>query len=492
MAVSASYAAVDLGAESGRVMLGLFDGARLTLEEAHRFPNNPVRAGDTLYWDVLRLWADIQQGLAACARLTDGALLSVGVDTWGVDFGLLGRDDRLLANPVHYRDGRTQGMIDLACRRVGRETLFERTGIQFMPFNTLYQLLAMRAHDSPQLDAAERLLNMPDLLHFWLSGVKANEFTIATTTQCYDPRAGAWAWEVLEKLDLPTRLFGPVVPPGTLLGPLQAALAAELGLRNVQVITPASHDTGSAVAAVPLEGEDAVYLSSGTWSLMGVERPQPLIDARSLADNFTNEGGVDGSFRLLKNIMGLWLVQECRRAWTSQGEAYTYADLIRLAERAPAFVALIDASDTRWLAPGGMPARIRAYCHATGQRGPESVGAIVRAILESLALEYAWVAERLEKLNGRPLGTIHVIGGGARNGLLNQLTADATGRRVVAGPIEATALGNVLVQAMAAGHVPSVAEGRALVRQSFPVETYEPRPSEAWQAAYQLYLGLKA
>ena len=473
-------------------MLGGFDGARLTLAEAHRFPNIPVRVGATLFWDVPRLWGDIQHGLAAAAQLAGGPLASVGVDTWGVDFGLLGRDDQLLGQPVHYRDARTLGMIDLATRRVPRAEIFERTGLQFQPFNTLYQLLALAEHGSPQLAAADRLLTMPDLFHFWLSGVKANEFTIATTTQCYDPRAGDWAWGLLEQFGLPTRLFGPIVQPGTALGPLLPALADELGLTGTQVVAPASHDTGSAVAAAPFAGAAQIYLSSGTWSLIGVELAAPLIDARALAYNFTNEGGVGGAFRLLKNIMGLWLVQECRRAWATQGNAYAYADLIALAEQAPAFAALVEASDERWLAPGDMPARLRAYCRETHQPEPETKGAVVRCILESLALEYRWAAERLEELTGRQFDTIHIIGGGARNTLLNQFAADATGRTVVAGPIEATALGNIVVQAMAARHLASPAEARALVRASFPLHTFTPHPTPAWESAYHRYLRLKS
>lgn len=489
MPATASFAAVDLGAESGRVMLGRFDGEWLSLEEVHRFPNVPVRVGDTLHWDVLRLWGDIHQGLAATARLAQGQIASMGVDTWGVDFGLLGRDDQLVGNPVHYRDARTTGMIELACRRAGREAIFERTGIQFQPINTLYQLLALEG--SPQLEGAARLLTMPDLFHFWLSGVQANEFTNATTTQCYDPRAGDWAWGLLEQLGVPSRLFGPIVPPGTALGPLRPALAAELGLSATRVIAPASHDTGSAVAGAPLSGDDALYISSGTWSLMGVEVPKPIIDEHSLRHNFTNEGGVNGTFRLLKNIMGLWLAQECRRAWSSQGDDRGYAELMTLAEQAPAFGPLIDASDVRWLAPGEMPARIRTYCQETGQALPESKGAILRCIFESLALEYRWTAERLAELTGHRLTTVHVIGGGANNTLLNQLTADATGRRVVAGPVEATALGNVLVQAIAGGHLASLSEGRELVRRSFPAQSYAPRHSDQWEAAYQRYLRLK-
>ena len=301
---SLNYAAVDLGAESGRVMLGRLDDGVLALEEVHRFQNVPVQAAGTVYWDVLRLWAEIKHGLAACGRQAGGPLSSIGVASWAVDFGLLGRDGALLGNPVHYRDARTQGMIDAACSRVPRAEIFAQTGIQFLPINTLYQLLAMAAAGSPALDAAATLLTIPDLVNYWLCGALANEFTNATTTQCYNPTTGAWAWDLLAKLGLPARIFGRVVPPGTTLGVLRPAVAAELGLPAVPVIAPATHDTGSAVAATPLDGPDSIYLSSGTWSLMGVELPQPVINERSLAYNFTNEGGVEGTFRLLKNIMG--------------------------------------------------------------------------------------------------------------------------------------------------------------------------------------------
>jgi rhamnulokinase len=491
MPATLNFAAIDLGAENGRVMLGRFDGGTLRLEAAHRFPNAPVRAAGTLYWDILRLWADIQQGLAACAQRAGGPITSVGVDTWGLDFGLLGRDSQLLGNPVHYRDERTQGMMDEAFRRAPREEIFERTGIQFMPINTLYQLLSLAVRESPALEAASRLLTIPDLFNFWLSGEQANEFTNATTTQCYNPRASDWAWSLLDRMGIPARIFGRIVQPGTILGPLRPALAVELGLGQTRVIAPATHDTGSAVAAVPFQGPDAIYLSSGTWSLMGVELPAPLINERSLAYNFTNEGGVAGTVRLLKNIMGLWLVQECRRSWASQGAEYSYAQLTQLAEQAPAFASLVVASDERFLAPGDMPARIQAFCRETGQPVPETAGSMIRCALESLALEYRWVAERLDELTGKRLETIHIIGGGAQNTLLNQFTADATGRTVAAGPVEATALGNVLVQTMAGGHLACLADGRDLIRRSFPVQTYAPGATDAWEAAYHRYLRIK-
>lgn len=488
MTATVDFAAVDLGAESGRVMLGRFDGSTLSLKEAHRFPNVPVCVLDSLQWDVLRLWGDIKHGLARCSG---GSLAGVGVDTWGVDFGLLGRDGHLLGNPVHYRDARTTGMMEAAFERVGRVAIFEQTGIQFMPINSLYQLYSLVANHSPALEAATALLTMPDLFNYWLCGIAVNEFSNATTTQCFKPRINDWAYPLLEQLEIPTHIFGQVIRPGTILGPLRSELAGELGLSRVPVIAPATHDTGSAVAAVPMSGSDAIYLSSGTWSLMGVELSHPIINERSLAYNFTNEGGAGGTFRFLKNIIGQWLAQECRRMWASQGQEYSYDQLRQLAEQVSPFDSLIVASDERFLAPGDMPERIRAYCRETGQPIPDSIGAIMRCIFESLALEYRWVAERLDELTGQRRSTIHIIGGGSSNALLNQFTADATGRLVLAGPMEATALGNMLVQAIASGYLDSLDEGRALIRNSFPVQSFEPHLSETWNEAYNRYLALK-
>ncbi|MCU0519463.1 MAG: rhamnulokinase [Anaerolineae bacterium] len=485
------YLAVDLGAESGRVVAGHFDGKRIALEPLHRFPNGPVDVQGTLFWDVLRLWSDIKIGLGKAAAEYGDRIVGIGLDTWGVDYGLLGRDGTLLGNPYHYRDSRTDGMMEAAFRRVPRGEVFARTGIQFMQLNTLFQLVAMVEAGSSVLDVAETLLTMPDLINYWLTGRRANEFTIATTTQCYDPRAGDWAYGMLEKLGIPTRLFGAIVPPGTVLGPLQASVAAETGLGAVPVIAPATHDTGSAVAAVPMDPDNAIYLSSGTWSLMGVESKAPIIDDRMLTWNLTNEGGVDGTFRILKNIMGLWLVQECRREWQRTGEDYDYGEMVEMAAAAPAFGPIVSPSDSRFLAPGDMTSRIRAACRDVGQAPPESKGAILRCALESLALEYRWVAERLDELTGKRLGTIHIIGGGAQNELLDQLAADATGRTVVTGPIEATALGNVLVQAKALGHIGSIAEGREVVKASFELKTFEPRDTARWDDVYARYLQIR-
>lgn len=490
------YAAIDLGAESGRTMLARFDGDRLALEEVHRFPNGPVRAGQGLYWDILRLWEEVKAGIARCAvQAGSHGIVALGVDTWGVDFALLDRDGELLGLPHHYRDPRTQGMMDEAFRRVPREEVFAATGIQFMPINTLYQLLSLVVRRSPLLHAATTFLTIPDLLNFWLTGRRVSEFTNATTTQLYDPRAGNWAWSLMERLGIPTRIFPEVVPPGTVVGSLVADAAEETGAGRCQVIAPACHDTGSAVAAVPVAASSVgsyAYISSGTWSLVGTEVRQPVITPQSLALNFTNEGGVGGTFRLLKNVMGLWLVQECRRAWARQGSDYTYDQLIELAALAAPLQAFVDPDHPDLLAPGEMPARLRARCRATGQPEPQEPGAVVRCVLESLALKYRLVLEQLDLLLGRRVEPVHVVGGGARNRLLCRFTADATGRMVLAGPTEATALGNVLVQAMARGRLASLTEGRELVRRSFAIEVYapDPRATAAWNEAYARFTQL--
>ncbi len=485
------YLAVDLGAESGRVVAGHFDGTRVSLEEIHRFANGPVNVRGSLFWDILRLWSDIKAGLAKAAQQYGERIAGIGLDTWGVDFGLLAADDSLLGNPYHYRDSRTDGMMDAAFAKVPRAEIFERTGIQFMQLNSLYQLVAMVEAGSPVLDVAATFLNVPDLLNFWLTGRKVSEFSIATTSQCYDPRAGDWAFGMLEKLGIPTRMFGEIVPPGTVLGPVLASLREETGLGAVPVIAPATHDTGSAVAAVPMDPENAIYLSSGTWSLMGVEVKAPIINEAMLTYNLTNEGGVEGTFRLLKNIMGLWLVQECRREWQRAGEDYDYGEMVDMAAAAPAFGALVASGDDLFLPPGDMTPRIRSFCERTGQAVPATKGAYLRTALESLALEYRWVAERLDELTGKRLDAIHIIGGGSKNELLDQFAADATGRTVVTGPVEATALGNVLVQAIALGHIGSVAEGREVIKQSFELDTFEPRDTAAWDVAYERYLTLR-
>jgi rhamnulokinase len=481
--------AFDLGASGGRAVLGCFDGDRLRLSEVHRFPNEPVRLPDGLHWDVLRLFAEVKRGLALCGE-KHGRPASIGVDTWGVDFALLDHQGSLLGNPHHYRDSRTQGMLEEAFQRVPREEIFERTGIQFMRWNALYQLLSMALARSPLLEAAETFLMMPDLFNYWLSGRAVCEFTDATTSQCYDPRAGAWATSMLKRLGIPTHFLAELVSPGTVLGPLLPSMAEETGLGDVPVVAPACHDTASAVAAVPAGEEDWAYISSGTWSLVGMEVREPIITPESLASNVTNEGGVAGTFRFLKNVAGLWLVQECRRAWAQQGEEYSYDELSRMAEAAPPFPAFIDPDDPSFLNPSDMPRAIAAYCLHSGQTPPEGRDSIVRCALESLALKCRWVLDRIEKMRGRPIRVVHIVGGGSRSRALCQFTANASGRPVVAGPAEATAIGNILVQALALGHLSSLEEGRALVRRSFELPTYEPQHTAAWDKAYGRFLSL--
>lgn len=466
--MSANYLAVDLGAESGRVVLGRFDGGRMTVEEVHRFPNVPVRLPDGLHWDVLRIFSEIKEGLASAAR--EARIEGLGVDSWGVDFGLLDRDGALVSNPYHHRDARTEGMMDRAFRLVPREEIYKTTGIQFLPINTIYQLLAMRG--SPLLEAAETLLLLPDLINYWLTGERACEYTNATTTQLLDLEEGGWSRDLLEKLDLPSRILTPIVPPATGLGSLLPEVAEEVGAAP-PVFAVASHDTASAVVAVPVQGDDFAYISSGTWSLVGVESPGPVVTQEAMDANFTNEGGFGNRTRFLKNVMGLWILQECRRQWAREGNKYSYEELARLAEVAPSGP-LVDPDHPAFLAPGDMPARIRRFCDETGQRPPEEPAAVARCVFESLALKYRHAIEQAQSLTGRNIGTVSVVGGGSQNALLCQLTADAARLPVVAGPVEATAMGNVMVQAFAQDRVGSLEEIRAVVSDSFEASTYEP------------------
>ncbi|MCI0519475.1 MAG: rhamnulokinase [Chloroflexi bacterium] len=481
-----NYLALDLGAESGRAILGALHEEKLTLTETHRFSNGPVRLHSGTHWDVLRLWGEIKAGIAASVK-SGGEIAALGVDTWGVDFALLDSNHALLANPYHYRDARTDGMLEEAFRRMPRPEIFAHTGIQFMQINTLYQLLAMAVQNSPLFDAAAHFLAMPDLFNFWLSGEIANEFTIATTTQCLNPHTREWAAPVLAAMGIPTRLFQPVTQPGAALGRLAPHVAEETGAGEAQVVLPACHDTGSAVVAVPAEGKDFAWLSSGTWSIMGVESQAPCLDEHALEYNFTNEGGVFGTWRLSKNIMGLWLVQECKREW-----GLSYDELTRLAAGAQPFLAAIDPDNSIFLHPGAMPEKILAFCRQSGQAAPQTRGEIIRTALESLALKYRFVLEHLETLAGQPLAPLHIFGGGSKNRLLNQFTADCTGKTVVAGPVEATAAGNILMQAIALRQIASLAEARAIVRQSFSVETYHPVSRAGWDGAYARFVALMA
>lgn len=492
MSKPANFAAIDLGAESGRVILGTVSDDKLELEQMHRFPNGPVQTVDELHWDVLRLWSEMKQGVAEAAQKS-GGLQGVGIDTWGVDFGLLAKGDALLGNPFHYRDPRTNGMLDKAFEIVPREEIFDQTGIQFMQFNSVFQLLAMRLGGSPLLEMAETFLMMPDLFNFWFTGRKCCEFTNATTTQAYNPRTGGWATGMLDKLGIPANIMPEIVQAGTVLGPVLPDIREEIGIGEVPVIAPATHDTGSAVAAVPATGGKAwAFLSSGTWSLMGMEVDAPIITEASARYNFTNEGGVYGTFRFLKNIMGLWLVQESRRTWQRAGEEYSYAELADLAAAARPFVAIVDPDDPSFLAPGDMPARIVGYCRKTGQTPPDGPGEMVRVCLESLAMTYRQTLARIEECTGRRVEVVHGVGGGTQNRHLCQWTADVTGRPLVAGPIEATAAGNVAVQAVATGVIADLNAARELIRRSFDVVVYEPTDTGRWDQAYEQFQKLRA
>jgi rhamnulokinase len=482
--------AVDVGAQSGRVALGHFDGERLSVDEVSRFSNVPVLVRETLHWDVLRLYDGILTGLTTAAHESGGEVDSIGIDTWGVDFALLDRAGRLVQNPVHHRDRRVEGMMQRVFELVPPRELYERTGIQLMPINTVFQLFAMAAGEDPALEAAETLLLIPDLFNYWLSGIAACELTNASTSQCLDARTQTWAIDLLERLGIPFRFFVDVVPPATVIGSLLDEVADQTRLRRAVLVAPATHDTGSAVAAVPFRSPDAVYISCGTWSLVGMELPAPLIDESTFAVNLTNEGGVGGTSRLLRNVGGLWLLHECRRAWAAEGKQREFAELVPLAEQARPLRSFVDPNDPVFLAPGDMPARIRDFCAATGQEVPEDDGAVVRCVLESLVLKYRQTIELLEAATGRAPPEVHLVGGGARNSFLCRGTAAAMGLPVLAGPVEATEIGNLLVQAIGLGELASLAELREVVRASFPPTVYEPGDRAPWDEAFVRFEGI--
>ena len=485
MTQSRNYLAIDLGAESGRTIIGSLNDSLLSLTETHRFANGPVHLNDGLHWDVLRLWSDIKEGIYKSAKI-ENKLDGIGLDTWGVDFALLDRNGALLSNPFHHRDARTDGILDNAFKRMSRAEIFKNTGIQFMQFNSLYQLLAMALQKSPLFEIATSFVTIPDLFNYWLSGEITNEFTNATTTQCFDPHKRTWSKNILDAFDIPSHLFKPVSDPGTQIGNLLPHLAEETGAGAIPVLLPACHDTGSAVVAVPAPAgnQDFAWISSGTWSIMGVEMNQPVVNEKALEYNFTNEGGVFNTWRLSKNVMGLWPVQECRREWTRRGEEMSFDALTQLASESDAFVSIIDPDYVEFLHPGDMPARIQKFCADTNQRVPQTKGEIIRVSLEGVALKYRLVLERLEELTNKHLDPIHIIGGGTKNHLLNQLTADSTGRTVITGPVEATAIGNILMQAIGMKHLSSLGEAREVVRASFEPEVYEPKRTADWDEAY--------
>ncbi len=479
--------AIDLGASSGRGIVGGFDGKKLTLRENHRFSNDPVNVNGRMYWDILRIFHEIKQSITKTVVEGDG-ITSIGIDTWGVDYAYLDKNGRLLSNPIHYRDTRTEGMAQKVERLIPNTELYGSTGIQTMNFNTIYQMACDLWEDPAMIERAERMLNIPDLLNYFLTGVAANEYTVLSTGALLNAETRDYAWEIIDKLELRHRLFGKIVQPGTVLGGLLPQVQSETGKTDAKVMTVASHDTASAVLAVPTNEKDFIYISSGTWSLMGTELSAPLINDRSRELNFTNEGGVFGSIRFLKNIMGLWIIQESRRQWKREGKEYSFAQMEAWAKESPAFRSLIDVDHPSFATPGNMPERIREFCRVTGQPVPETVGEVVRCIYESLALKYRSVVDRICELRGRSAKVIHVVGGGTKDKFLSQMTADACGIPVAAGPEEATAIGNLMLQAIAAGDVADLAQAREVVSASFELKHYAPASErQAWEDAYGRY-----
>lgn len=485
MAENANYIAVDLGAESGRVMLGRIVGGRLTLEQMHRFSNGPIQEQGTLRWDFPRLMAEIKTGIGKAAQAVDNKVAGIGVDTWGVDFGLLGADGKLLENPYHYRDSRTNGMMDKAFALMPKRRVYENTGIQFMQLNSLYQVLALRLANSEVLAQTNRLLFMADLISYYLCGKAFGEYTLASTSQMMDMKTGKWSKPIFDELGLPSKIMPKIAAPGTVVGKLTSSVAKEIGCERIPVIAVGSHDTASAVLGVPAGAGRWGYLSSGTWSLMGVELPGAIINDKTFQYEFTNEGGVENTIRLLKNIMGLWLVQECKRQWQREGQDLSYGELTQMATKAKPFFGYVNCDNSDFLAPGDMPTRINKCLSDSGQQPTQDKGQMVRLVLESLALKYRSVLSAIEDVTGSTIDVLHIVGGGIQNELLCQFTADATGRKVITGPIEATASGNILMQAKAAGQVQSIDEARAVIRHSFEMKEYQPQNAALWEKEYR-------
>ena len=483
------FLAFDLGAESGRAVVGTLEGNRLSLEEIHRFPNEPVEVCGTLHWDILGLYNNVLKGMSTYSQRFGESVDGIGIDTWGVDFGLLAGDGSLLQNPVHYRDRRTEGIPDEVRRRMPAEELFQRTGLPLVPIHTVCQLLSLRLRQSPILESAATFLMMPDLFAYFLTGQKRCDRSDAISSQLYDPRTGEWNTEIFDAFDLPLSIMPELVDPGTILGELCEPVRRKTGLKEAVVIAPCTHDTAAAVAAAPAKGDDWAFLSSGTWSILGALTKEVVTSREAFSARVVNELTLQ-SFFLCRNIMGLWLLQQARAAWQRQGESYSYADLVKLAEGAPEGGPLIHPDDVSFLAPEDMCEAIRDYCDRTGQPRPEGPAEITRCILESLALCYRHTLDRLESILGRGFRILHILGGGSLNTLLCQLTADATGITVLAGPTEATVAGNVLVQAVARGFVRSPQEIRDVVRESFSLVEYEPHDTAQWEDRYGRYVDL--
>lgn len=478
--------AFDFGASSGRAIIGCFDGDKITLEEVHRFSNDPVSVGGTVYWDVLRLFYEIKQGIIK-AKIA-GGFDSIGIDTWGVDFGLIDSEGKLMENPVHYRDARTAGLVDEAFKTMPKEKLYGITGIQFMELNTLFQLISLKKYRPWMLERADKMLFMPDLFGYMLTGKMCAEYSIASTSQLIDLDKRTWSKEILDTFGIKESVFAPLVQPGTVLGELSKEVCEECGVDPVPVISVCGHDTQSAITSVPCEDGDFAFLSSGTWSLFGTELDKPIVNETSMNINITNEGGFDGSTGFLKNIIGLWLIQESRRQWKREGKEYSYADLEKLALAAEPFKCFIDPDAPEFVPHGNIPERVREFCRKTGQYVPETVGEIMRCIYESLAMKYRLTFEKLRECTERDYPVIHVIGGGTKDGLLCQMTANSCDRTVKAGPIEATVMGNVAVQLMSDGSVKNIGQARKIVADSSELKTFEPKDTDKWAGAYEDFL----
>ncbi len=482
--------AFDYGASSGRAVLGSYDGSRLELSEIHRFANEPVLLGRSFYWDTLRLYHELKQGLLKCVKEVGADISGIGIDTWGVDFGLLGTSGELLGMPYHYRDERTDGVIEKSAAYMPLREIFRETGIQFMKFNSLFQLLSMKLAGSPALEAADRLLFMPDLFAYFLTGEKVSEYTIASTSQLVNAERGEWSDAVISAMGFKRSMFANIIQPGTITGKISGLVAEDLGIPAIPVIAVAEHDTGSAVISVPADtaaNNRYAYLSSGTWSLLGVESEKPVINDATYKFNYTNEGGFNRTIRLLKNIMGLWIHQECKRAWDKEGDVRSFDELEDMACEAAPFKAFIDVDDGIFFTPGHMPDKIAEYCRKTGQEVPSNKGETVRCVMESLALKYRSAIEDLEKIVGYRLPVLHIVGGGSKNLLLCRYAADALARPVITGPVEATSLGNIVCQLIALGELAGISEARALIRSSFPTGEYMPHDTAAWDEAYGRY-----
>jgi len=478
--------AIDLGASSGRGIIGRFDGEKLTLEENHRFPNEPQNIAGTFSWDIMRIFCEIKNSIRKCALSDDRDITSIGIDTWGVDYGFIDKSGHMLSNPVHYRDERTVGIQDYAFKKVPKSDIYAETGIQFMDFNTVFQLAADVRDNPALLAAADKMLFVPDLLNYFLTGKKETEYTIASTGAILNAATRQYAYSMMEKLGIPERLFTPIAQPASVIGPLTSQVLSEVGKIGANVVHVGAHDTASAVVAVPAKGDDFVYISSGTWSLLGTEIKAPLITPDSAKYDFTNEGGVGGTIRFLKNIMGLWLEQESKRQWEREGIKVTYDQLSEAAMASKPLQCIINPNDASFSAPGDMPGRIAEYCRRTGQHVPQNRGEIVRCIFDSLALCYRWAVERIDLMKGSRTPFINIVGGGTKEPPLCQLAADCCGRPVYAGPVEATAIGNLSVQMIAAGAIKDVAEARHVVRNSFEIKLYEPKTADSamWDEAY--------